>query len=1009
MTRHPRPKRPEPGIERAHQGSKGPHQQQRGPESGAMTIDSGTDGAGSVPAALLLPEQVRLLSAGLPAAVTGNLLVAAVTAWLLWGAVPADGLLAWVALLAGAQLSRLALFVAIRRAPQACESRRWRTLLRAAALLGGLAWGALPVFLFPAELPLQVFLPFVAAGITGAALAALSPDRVSVLLFSVPVLLPFIARLFLHGGDVHVAMGVLVAVYLGYLVDAARRAESSWRDMLALRAQAEQTGVALRHAQRLAHLGNWALDLDSGRLQWSAEVYSIYGREPGTFTPDLAAYYRELVHPDDIEAVRQVQQAVVESPGLSRGVDHRIIRPDGSTRWVHVEGEATADEQGRPRRIFGAVQDISERKTVELRLVEREQQARQAQEIAHVGSFDWNPVSGALQWSDEHYRLWGLVPRSVGADYALFSRGVHPEDLPRLESVLQQALISGHYDCQHRVVWPDGSVHHVRGRGEAFFDAAGRAIRMIGTVQDVTLQIENRNSLQNLLDRLQLATQVAHIGIWDYDVLADRLQWNEQMYSITGLPPQAFSGTLATWEALLHPEHRAGTVEYVARLRRLAQAGQRIDDESHLLGATYRICRADNGAVRWIRGNGRVHRDARGVPFRLSGTVLDISELVLARQEAERANRAKSEFLTSMSHELRTPMNAILGFGQLLELDLQSQPEARDHVQEILRGGRHLLALIDEVLDLARVESGRVDLAPEAVALDALCDECLRLVGPLAQRRGITVYAAPMAVAVWADRLRLRQVLVNLLSNAIKYNVDGGRVQIGKESCAEGRVRIAVHDSGPGIAEERQHELFQPFSRLGAERGSVEGTGVGLVVVRRLVELMSGQVGVASRPGAGSTFWVELPMHEGAPPGAPALAVAGPPADLSGAAGQRVLYVDDNASNLRLVTQIMARWPGVELLTAQDPQRGIELAQAQRPDLVLLDIQMAPHDGYAVLRRLKGEAALRDVPVVAVTANAMPRDVEQALAAGFEECLTKPLDVPRFVAMIERRLTRVAR
>ncbi|MBA4177797.1 MAG: hypothetical protein C0505_14760 [Leptothrix sp. (in: Bacteria)] len=955
----------------------------------------------------LMPQQVRLLHAGLPTAAAGNLLVAAVTGWLLWGAVPSAGLLAWAALLGGVQLLRLALFVAMRLAPHACESRGWRTLLRAGALLGGLAWGALPVFLFPATLPLQVFLPFVAAGVTGAAMAALSSDRVSVLLFSVPVLLPLIARLFVHGGDVHGAMGALVALYLGYLVDAARRAESSLRGVLAMRAQSEQSEAALHHAQRLAHLGNWALDLESGGLEWSAEVYAIYGRTPTEFAPDLAAYYRELTHPDDIEAVQRTQQAALDSPGLSRSVDHRIVRPDGSTGWVHLEGVAMADDQGRPRRIVGTVQDISERKTVELRLAEREHQLRHAQEIAHVGSFDWNPVSGALEWSDEHFRLWGLVPGSVAPDYALFRRGVHPDDLPRLEAALQQALSGGRYDCPHRVVRPDGSLRHIRGRGETSFDAEGRAIRMIGTVQDVTEQVESRLRLEGLLDRLQLATQVGHIGIWDYDVLVDRLQWNEQMHSITGLPPQAFSATLTTWEALLHPEHRAATIEYVARLRRLAEAGQSIDDESHLLGTTYRICRADNGAVRWIRGNGRVHRDARGVPYRLSGTVLDITELVQAREDAERANRAKSEFLTSMSHELRTPMNAILGFGQLLELELPSQASARDYVQEILRGGRHLLALIDEVLDLARVESGRVDLALEAVALEALCDECVRLVGPLAQRRGIAVSAAPMAAAaVHADRMRLRQVLVNLLSNAVKYNVDGGWVQIGAERCAEGRVRIAVRDSGPGVEPERQHELFQPFSRLGAEHGPVEGTGIGLVVVRRLVEMMAGQVGIESRPGAGSMFWVELPLHERAAAGAPAPAAASLPTDLSGVAGKRVLYVDDNASNLHLVAQIMARWPGVELLTAQDPQRGIELARARRPDLVLLDIQMAPLDGYAVLQRLRSDAALHDVPMVAVTASAMPRDVERALAAGFDECLTKPLDMQRFVAMIERRLPR---
>lgn len=382
------------------------------------------------------------------------------------------------------------------------------------------------------------------------------------------------------------------------------------------------------------------------------------------------------------------------------------------------------------------------------------------------------------------------------------------------------------------------------------------------------------------------------------------------------------------------------------------------------------------------------------------------SELTLRalKEEAEAASAAKSEFLASMSHELRTPMNAVLGFGQLLELTLDVESRERGYVQEILRGGRHLLSLIDEVLDLARIESGRVDLSLEPIALADLVAESLRLMRPLADRRGIVVEVEVGPCLLLADRVRLKQVLVNLVSNAIKYNVDGGRVDIRTRPAAPGHLRVEVRDSGPGIAPERHRELFQPFNRLGAEAGPVEGTGIGLVLVRRLVELMGGRVGVDSAPGRGSTFWFDLPVPDIEAMQALPAAVDSSFADLHGVTGKRVLYVDDNPSNLRLMESILAHWPGVQLLTAQHPQLGLELAEVHRPDLVLLDIQMAPLDGFEVLRRIRRHPELAAVPVAAITANAMPRDLQRVRDAGFDECLTKPFEMRKLMAILEKHL-----
>ncbi len=382
--------------------------------------------------------------------------------------------------------------------------------------------------------------------------------------------------------------------------------------------------------------------------------------------------------------------------------------------------------------------------------------------------------------------------------------------------------------------------------------------------------------------------------------------------------------------------------------------------------------------------------------------------LTAARDEADRANRAKSEFLSRMSHELRTPMNAILGFGQLLEITPQFGMVQREWVREINRGGQHLLDLINDVLDLARVESGKFSVSPEPVALRPLVDECLMLVRQQAQERSVALLDVPLAcdLHVRADRTRLKQVLLNLLSNAVKYNGDGG--QAGVDCAVHGAaVRIGVRDTGAGLTPEQQARLFVPFERLDADQTHVEGTGIGLALSKRLMELMGGSIGVHSSPGMGSTFWVELPLAQGAdvrdPAGPTEFGAATLPAQLD-AQRIEVLCIEDNPANLRLIEGIMAKRPGIHLLTAMDPSRGLELARQRRPALILLDINLPDMDGYAVLRCLRENAATRDIPVFAVSANAMLKDAERGKAAGFAEYLTKPINVARLLAALDHWL-----
>jgi signal transduction histidine kinase/CheY-like chemotaxis protein len=371
---------------------------------------------------------------------------------------------------------------------------------------------------------------------------------------------------------------------------------------------------------------------------------------------------------------------------------------------------------------------------------------------------------------------------------------------------------------------------------------------------------------------------------------------------------------------------------------------------------------------------------------------------------ATRASQAKSEFLSRMSHELRTPLNAVLGFAQLLELSTLDERQ-REAVERILVAGRHLLALIDEVLEISRIEAGRLRLSLEPVEAGAVVRAALDLVRPLAAARGITLRVdGPLdARPVRADRQRLQQVVLNLLSNAVKYNRDGGEVTV---ACplAAGRVQIRVSDTGRGIAPEHLARLFTPFERFPAEGEPVEGTGLGLALSRQLTEAMNGAIHVESRAGVGSTFTVELPLAE--PPVATVPATKGPPAPVAatdGAAGL-VLYIEDDHSNERIVEHLLDHRPRVRLLPASRGQRGLELARERRPDLILLDLHLPDVPGEEVLRRLREEPQTRGIPVVVLSADATPPRIDRLLADGADAYLTKPIDVRRLLVLVDRHL-----
>jgi signal transduction histidine kinase/AmiR/NasT family two-component response regulator len=381
------------------------------------------------------------------------------------------------------------------------------------------------------------------------------------------------------------------------------------------------------------------------------------------------------------------------------------------------------------------------------------------------------------------------------------------------------------------------------------------------------------------------------------------------------------------------------------------------------------------------------------------------AKLQTAMEEAERANLAKSDFLSSMSHELRTPLSAILGFAQLLESGTPPPTDIqRRGIGQILKAGWYLLELINEVLDLALVESGRLSLSLEPISLADILQECQMLIESDAQKQGIQMDFPPSGrqYHVKADHTRIKQILINLLSNALKYNKPNGKVVVRYEVGAKGRIRIRVEDTGVGMTPLQLTQLFQPFNRLGRESSAVEGTGIGLVMTKRLTELMGGAMGVESQEGVGSTFWIELNLSA-----APALAdsslhaVAERMPSLANSTQRTLLYVEDNPANLMLVEDLIARRPDMRLLSARDVPSGLKLAFAVMPDVILLDINLPGISGTRMMMELAAHPSTAHIPVVALSANAMPRDIEKGLEAGFFRYLTKPIKVPEFMETLD--------
>lgn len=599
----------------------------------------------------------------------------------------------------------------------------------------------------------------------------------------------------------------------------------------------------------LSPIGIALNDMDGRFIEANQAFLEMVGY---TFETLQSLSYWDLI-PDSYSEDEAIQLESLKQSGRYGPYEKQYLHQDGSLVDVRLNGVLIEGLPGQ-QYIWSLAEDV----TVANRIKQRAERAHSllldAQKLAKLGHWEANLATGELFWSETIFEIFGFDCRTFSPSVAAFKKTIHPDDVELVEQSEVRAKETGKHDVVHRIVRPDGEVRYVHELASLVENAHGEEPVLIGTVQDIT----ELQQAEHFLDLFQKVFDASQQGLGITDKYGHLIYSNAAHDRIHGYEPgelegehiiRFFSEENQNWvlqkveESVKQGKGWSGLIPVVRK-----------NGHEVMTSANINLVKTPGGEVEYIFN---IMSDYTAEQARQN-------ELLAAKEEAERASQAKSEFLSGMSHELRTPMNAVLGFAQLMKYDEALSPDHRDSVEEIIDAGNHLLELINDVLDLSKVESGNIEMDSQPVELQRLLHQALELVRPLASQKDISISSPEnLDYRVQADFRRLKQVLLNLLSNAVKYNQPGGWVELKVEPTSVNRLRIVVTDNGLGISEDKLSQLFQPFNRLGREKSGIEGTGVGLSLTKKLVESMGGEIGVSSKSGRGSRFWIELPRTDG--------------------------------------------------------------------------------------------------------------------------------------------------
>jgi PAS domain S-box-containing protein len=763
-------------------------------------------------------------------------------------------------------------------------------------------------------------------------------------------------------------------------------------------------------AVELGHIIIWRHELKTDRLHYNALGYEVLGIPP---RPDGLSLQevQSFTHPDDIAGVAAAAKQAIET-GRPVDVETRYRRSDGSWRYLLTRRVVERNAAGEAAFLVGVSLDVTEQVAESRRAQQLAQRLEAAARAARIGI--WTTTLGTIEteWNAQMFELFDMVgePQPPTLEEWL-TRRVHPDDAPHIGRAARAYLRSanGPFEAAFRILTRNGRTRWMVLRADLDHSSTGQR-RLFGIAMDVTDRHEALAALHAESERAALITRGAGIGTWETDERGRHTRWDEQMFALRGLAPREHALERDERLALVHPDDRD----------RVAAAVDVTDPGTEPTAFEFRVLWPD-GSVHWLASRSAALRDVHGKVVRRVGVNWDITEgksAEFARQQAllaERDSLAKSQFLSRMSHELRTPLNAVLGFTQLLQTEARRSPDATGRLAKlnhIRSAGEHLLALINDALDLSSLEVGTLQLDLQPVPLALAVARAVAVVAELANASQIDVRIDALPGVVLADPARLHQVLLNLLSNAIKYNQPGGVVVLAAPPASAGeQVCLSIRDTGRGMQPQQLAHLFEPFNRLGLENEGIEGTGIGLTVARALVEGMGGRIGVSSQPGQGSVFEITLraapadaadPPRAAGAPAAPEPAQAPAPTQPQRVRSGQLLYIEDNPVNVMLVEEMVRSLAGLQIVSEATGGAGVARAQSLRPDVVLVDMQLPDFDGFEVLRRLRAQPENAALRCIALSANAMPEDIERGLAAGFDDYWTKPIRFKPFLEALER-------